>query len=190
LRIISSHSFADRGDDFYPSPIEAVRSLIACEGESIPEVIWEPACGDGAIVRPLEDTGRYVHATDLVDYGAGYQGGIDYLQTPLPYPLIEGLVTNPPYKLATKFVAKAVTEVRYSAWLLRLNFLESIKRLEFFRHNPPARVWVSSRRLPMMHRHGWTGPKSTSNTTYAWFVWDEGMGPHTKVDWFDWAEHS
>jgi hypothetical protein len=188
LRVNSTHSLADRGDDFYPSPIEAVKSLIAIEHERLPSVIWEPACGDGAIVKPLEDAGHYVIATDLVDYGGGYEGDVDYLSAG-PHPLVEGIVTNPPYKLATEFVQKAVAEVPYSAWLLRLNFLESIKRLTFFRQTPPARVWVSSRRLPMMHRHGWDGPKSTSNMTYAWFVFEKDAR-ETKIGWFDWAEHS
>ena len=39
--------------------------------------------------------------------------------------------------------------------MLRTNFVESVSRLPFFRCSPPTRMWVSSRRLPMMHRFGW-----------------------------------
>ena len=37
---------------------------------------------------------------------------------------------------------------------------------------PPARVHVLSRRLPMMHRDGWDGPKASSQMNTAWFVWE------------------
>jgi len=48
------------------------------------------------------------------------------------------------------------------------------------------RVWISSRRLPMMHRHGWQGPRASSNTCFAWFVWDERSEQKRIIDWFDW----
>ena len=102
-------------------------------------------------------------------------------------PGVGGIITNPPFKLATEFVEKAVREVPYSAWLLRLNFLEGVKRMAFFKAHPPARVWVSSRRLPMMHRDSWDGPESTSNTCHAWFVFDRAE-PGTVVGWFDHME--
>ena len=51
MRINSSCSYNERGLDAYWTPVEAVKSLIAIE--SLPTHIWEPACGDGAIVKPL-----------------------------------------------------------------------------------------------------------------------------------------
>ena len=153
----------------------------------MPRTIWEPAAGDGAIVRPLEESGRTVIAADLVDRGAGYRSGADYLLEPVPAEA-QGIVTNPPYKLALPFVQKALSDVPYSAWLLRINFLESTRRLPFFRQHPPARVWVSSRRLPMMHRGGWDGPTAPSNMCFAWFVF-ERHATIAELGWFDWQEH-
>jgi hypothetical protein len=74
------------------------------------------------------------------------------------------------------------------ALLLRTNFLESTARLPFFRAHPPARVWISSRRLAMMHRHGWTGPTAPSNTCYGWFIWDASDARKCTFSggWFDW----
>jgi hypothetical protein len=57
-----------------------------------------------------------------------------------------------------------------------------------FRGNPPARVHISSRRLPMMHRHGWTGKKAGSNTCHAWFIWDQDSSDRGQMFWFDWKE--
>lgn len=188
MRIQSSHDHAARGLDAYFSPPEAVFSLLGVEDEHLPRSIWEPAAGDGAIVLPFKAAGFKVVASDLVDYGLeGCKSGVDYLKA-IPAAGVEGVVTNPPYKLAMKFAEKAIAEVPYLALLLRTNFLESTARLPFFRKHQPARIWISSRRLPMMHRHGWTGPRAPSNTCFAWFIWDERSKQKRTVDWFDWKQ--
>lgn len=152
----------------------------------MPRRLWEPAAGDGAIVQPLRAGGFDVVATDIADYGEeSITPGVDYLKEALP-PGVEGIVTNPPYRRAVEFARKALGEVPYLALLLRTNFLESTGRLPFFRKHPPARVWVSSRRLPMMHRHGWAGPTAPSNTCFAWFVWDRSAAEKGVIGWFDW----
>jgi hypothetical protein len=165
-----------------------VISFINIESGNIPKCIWEPAAGEGAIVRSLEEAGFKVIASDIADYGlTGCRVGIDYLSA-RPVPDVQGIVTNPPYRLAMRFAEKALAEVGYLALLLRTNFLESTSRLRFFRDNPPSRIWISSRRLPMMHRHGWKGPRAPSNTCFAWFIWDSRSMQERVVDWFDWKE--
>lgn len=186
MRIQSSHCHADRALDAYFSPAEAVISLLHIESGHIPKCIWEPAAGDGAIVRPFESAGYTVVASDIADYGlAGCKTGVDYLGAAAEAG-VEGIVTNPPYKLAIKFAEKAISEVPYLALLLRTNFLESTARLPFFRRHQPARIWISSRRLPMMHRYGWDGPRAPSNTCFAWFIWDASAEQKCILDWFDW----
>jgi hypothetical protein len=171
VRIQSSADFSTRGLDAYFTPPEAVLSLIILEGDRLPRRILEPAAGDGAIVNPLLASGRFVVASDIFDYGAGYEV-LDYLvASPLAY--IEGLVTNPPYKLAEAFAAKAIKEVPYVALLVRTNWLiEGFKRGKWLDLHEPTRVWMSAQRLPMMHRHQWTGKKTTSNTPYSWAIWE------------------
>jgi hypothetical protein len=188
VRIQSSHHHGDRGLDAYFSPPEAVISLLHIEADYLPRRIWEPAAGDGAIVRPLEAAGFTVIASDIADYGLrGCQSGINYLTTKAR-PDVDGIITNPPYKLAMRFAERALEEVPYLALLLRTNFLESTARLPFFRKFQPARIWISSRRLPMMHRYGWQGPRAPSNTCFAWFVWDARSEQKRIVDWFDWKQ--
>lgn len=185
MRINSTHTHSDRGLDFYPTPACAIEALIRIERARIPRTIWEPACGDGAIARPLSAAGYEVIATDIVDRGYGV-AGVDYLKTAAPHG-VDGIITNPPYRMAQEFLAKAIKDAPYSAWLLRMNFVESLSRLPFFRATPPARILVSSRRLPMMHRDGWTGKKSTSNQCHAWFVFERGA-TQSETRWFDWKE--
>jgi hypothetical protein len=40
-------------DDFYPTPPEPTRALLAVEGQRLRQLgaVWEPACGDGAMAR-------------------------------------------------------------------------------------------------------------------------------------------
>jgi len=178
------HSFEARGDDFYASPPEALWGLLAAEGGWLPQFIWEPACGDGGLVRPLRAAGYQVEATDLVDRGCPEgRGGIDFLEAWLPPVVGCGVVTNPPYRLATEFVDHALGLSSYVAMLLRLQFLESERRHGLFQRWPLSAVHVFSARLPMMHRAGWDGPKASSPTAFAWFVFDDRRGRERRVSW-------
>ena len=74
MRIQSTHTSDERGLDAYFTCPEAIETLILLEGDRIPQRIWEPAAGDGAIVLPLRATGRTVLASDIpitVCRGAG-----------------------------------------------------------------------------------------------------------------------
>jgi len=177
---------AVRGHDFYPTPIEAIKALIKVERRHLPNHIWEPAAGDGAIADPLADAGFTVSTSDIVDRGRGYVLS-DYLTSKVPEGAC-GIVTNPPFNLLNEFIEKALNDVPYSAWLCRINVLESVRRLPLFRSTPPARIWVSSRRLPMMHRGDWEGRRTSSNMCFCWAVWDSSHDGKTEVDWFDWLE--
>jgi hypothetical protein len=187
MRIQSRNSYDDGLDglDPYFTCLEAIASLIVLEGDRLPHCLWEPAAGDGAIVRPLRQTGRIVIASDIHDYGLPGCGIYDYL-TAAPPPGIEGIVTNPPYKGARQFAEKAISEVGYVALLVRSNFdVEGVARMRFRALHPPTRIWRSARRLPMMHRYGWNGPRAPSNTPHCWLIWERGAPRRFPQD-FDW----
>ncbi|UXN70923.1 hypothetical protein N8A98_06970 [Devosia neptuniae] len=187
---VGSHSHADRGDDFYPTPPEAVASLLAIERKWLPGgIVWEPACGDGAIVLPLRAAGFRVRADDLVDRGCPDSCVADFLKQKETPPHITSVITNPPFRLAREFVDTALEHAPYVAMLLRLAFLEGGARKPWFQSGSLARVHVSSRRLPMMHRAGWTGPKAGSAVCHAWFVWDKRHEGRPDIQWFDWKDH-
>ena len=184
LQINTTRSKAERGLDAYFTPPAPIWSLLALE--TVPHCIWEPAAGDGAIVRVLEAAGHLVIASDIADYGAGYPLA-GYLTAPVP-PGVQGQVTNPPFGIAQKWVEKALGEVPFVALLLRLNFLQAVERTAFFRATPPARVWVSMRRIAM-HEHKWDGKKVSPNQSHAWMIWDAGAERTNQLDYFDWADH-
>lgn len=186
MLIQSTHNGVDGGADAYWTPYEATESLLKLENFS-GKIVWEPAAGDGAILRVLEEKGVSCYGSDLYDYGNPFiKSGLDYLKVNILG--ANAIVTNPPSKLALPFAQKAICEVPFVAFLLRTNWLESTTRLSFFRQHPPSRVWISSRRLPMIHRLGWDGPEVPSNICHAWFVWDAGAAKETRLGWFDWSE--
>ena len=175
------HRLAERGDDVYETPGEAVLSLL--EVERLPDSIWEPCCGSGAIVKVLREAGHRVLATDLVDFGcADSTSRIDFLLEQRAPDGIEDIVTNCPFKLADQFVAHALELVPRVTMLLRLAFFESERRSAILDGGNLARVHVFKNRVPMMHRRGWTGPRATSSIPFAWFCWDRNHTGPTTID--------
>jgi hypothetical protein len=179
------HALADRGLDAYMSPPEATWGLLAAEHKHMPLRIWEPACGDGAMVRPLRAAGFKVFASDIVDRGCPdlFLPNVDFLKEKAAPDWCGGIITNPPYADAEAFIDKALSFVPYAAFLLRLAFLESEKRRPSFGCWPLAAVHVFSSRLPRMHREGWDGPRTTSGVAYAWFVFDKRRAGHARIGW-------
>ena len=184
---------ADRRDDLYETPPEAVRALLSVE-QIPPGAIWEPACGPGAIAHALRSVGHRVYATDLVDYGSTDQDAsrVDFLlEQQAPDFYIGSIITNPPFKLAAEFVAHALLLCPRVFMLLRLAFLESERRTGILDSGWLRRVYVFRNRLPMMHRAGWNGPRASSAMAFAWFVWDSTNPGPTELRRISWkAERS
>src|SRR5262245_29643349 len=164
-----AHALSERGNDLYETPECAVEALLAVE--NLPGRIWEPACGPGAIVRVLRRHGHLVLATDLMDYARPDQDAArrDFLLDHRLPACIEAILTNPPYKNADAFVAHAISLCPKVYMLLRLAFLESQRRSSILDSGKLARVYIFKNRLPMMHRHGWQGPRASSAIPFAWF---------------------
>lgn len=130
----------------------------------------------------MKQHGYIVVSTDIIDRGYGCaftfwkQDFLSYEDTNVECDII----TNPPYKLAQEFVEKAldlVEDGRKVAMLLKLTFLEGIKRNKLFKENPPKKVWVFSKRIKCA-KNGEFEKYPSSAIAYAWFVWEKGYkGP-------------
>lgn len=171
--------FADlNGPDFFPTPAWATHALI--ENEAFEGEIWESACGDGAMSKVLEKTGRPVRSSDLYERGYG-EAGIDFLASDQ---IADNIVTNPPYNAAEAFVRNGVRLSRRKfALLLRLAFLEGANRANtIFAETPPSRVWVFSERITFYPAGAVR--QGSGTTAYAWFVWDKDAPSGTELKWF------
>lgn len=161
-------------NDFYPTPPEATRALL--DRETFTGLTWEPACGDGAICRVLDEYDLPYMATDLIDRGFG-QGGSDFFTTDM---CARNIITNPPYTLAEKFIWRSLDRTTGKvAMLCKLAFLEGAKRRKLFETTPLKSVYVFSKRLSM-YRNGEKGSYSSGMIAYCWLVWDhDHRGPAT-----------
>ena len=162
--------------DFYPTPDYATEQLLereCFEGG----VIWECACGNGAISKILKAKDYKVFSTDLVDRGYGEVRDLDFLdEIPFCYNA-EHIITNPPYKHAKLFVEKALSLTTGKvAMLLRLAFLESKDRYELFQTTPLKTVYVFSKRLTM-------AANGSAMIPFAWFVWEHGYTGKPQIEW-------
>lgn len=172
--------------DYYATPPIAVEKLL--EVENFDHYIWEPACGEGHISEVLKAHGYDVSSSDLIDRGYGDQ--YDFLKHN-DYLYDEDIITNPPYKYALEFVDKAlnsISEGQKVAMLLKLQFLESKDRAEFFKENPPRKVWIFADRIAcaingdfdaVMTKTG----KFKSAQCFAWFIWINGYKGPTELGW-------
>jgi hypothetical protein len=166
------HAHAVRGNDLYETPPEAVHALL--RHERLPKVIWEPAAGRGAISRELETAGHNVFSSDLCAYDGrepNIRTGIDFLETRyLGNRRFSTIVTNPPYKIADKFVRHGLKLGCKVIVLQRLMAIEGAGRSDLMDKHC-VRIWAGIERLPMMHRDGWQGKKlAVAGVPFAWFV--------------------
>lgn len=170
--------FADlEGPDYFPTPEWATHALI--DNERFEGEIWEPACGDGAMSRVLEQTGCPVFSTDLFDRGYG-EAGVDFLKA---VRVSDNIITNPPYNSAEEFVKTGLAQSRRKmALLLRLAFVEGANRQRtIFAKMPPTRIWVFSERITFYPAGA--VQKGSGTTAYAWFVWDKMDIGKSEMKW-------
>lgn len=178
----SNHTAHERQvHDYYATEPKATEYLLQLE--SLDKDIWECACGGGHMSSVLKERGHNVRCTDLVDYGHGEV--VDFLTSHEKW--YGDIVTNPPYKNALQFVQHALDSVEVGhkvCMFLKVTFLEGKARRDFFRDNPPCRIWVSSSRLKCAINGDFENLGSSA-TAYAWFVWIKGYKGETIVKWFN-----
>jgi hypothetical protein len=174
-------------DDFYRTPAEAVRALLAVE--QFPTTIWEPACGDGAISRVLAEAGHTVISADLIDRGFG-NGGIDFLAE--TERRADCIITNPPFGIDDEFALHALAlGVTKIALLARLTWLEGTDRYSrLFSHKQLARVWVFSARQTLWRGDDAAAESDGGMTAYAWFVFERDHSGPWIGDWLTAEEDS
>jgi hypothetical protein len=200
----------DAFDDF-PTPMWATRACLEWlrrAGHDLSDaVVREPCANRGFMVVPLEEVCGSVVASDIFDYGVGFDVD-DYLFGPLPS-LVDWTFINPPFVLAAEFVHRAIGSSRQGvAVFCRSAFTEGGERYhELFSVSPPSVILQFSERVVIhrsaMRRAGdryWDQSanegegryrNAASATAYCWMLWLPGDAP--ALPWrsgFDWIPPS
>ena len=177
----SNHSKLEREEnDYYATEPKAVELLLEKEKFSIN--LLEPSCGEGHISKVLSEHGYNVTSSDLISRGFGNT------QDFFDYKYFNGnIITNPPYKVALDFVKHSleiIPDGNKVAMFLKLQFLEGKARKEFYKTNPPKKIYVASGRLNCA-KNGEFEKYPSSAVAYAWFVWEKGYQGKPEIDWIN-----
>lgn len=171
--------------NFYPTPGWVTRALMTHAwglDDYVRLRIWEPACGDGAMVDEFKQWGYKVFGTDLRGHHS-----VDFLSDDVGMPRRQcnAIITNPPYQrdVTERFIRKALALMEpvngLVAMLLRVDFDSAVTRQDIFKDHP---AW--GEKLVLLKRIKWfdDGNKNGPSENHAWFVWDwrrkdEGLSP-------------
>lgn len=176
-------------DDFYPTPPEVTRALLAVEGDVIRRaaapaggLVWEAAAGDGAMAREVMAHGFDVHASDIVDRGCGAEIA-DFLA--IRQRRADVLITNPPYNLINARDGKGrwLTHAldlgcTYVALFLNWEWPAAAGLAPILERHPVSRAYVCRWKVDF------TG-KGAPPQRNGWFIWDAAWKGETALRFLD-----
>lgn len=182
--MLSSLGYDREANDAYYEPMWCDERLF--EFLSLPHgtKVWDCACGTGTIVEAAKHAGLRAIGTDIVqrwhDGTKGY-GRLDFLEHP-GLTGVEAIVSNPPYKHAQAFAAKALTLAPVVAMLLPTIWVQGKARSQWLQETPLK--WM----LPLVPRPsmppiGSDVPPGGGKVDYSWFVWEQGYVWSPIVEW-------
>lgn len=176
-------------EDFYATdPYAIVKMSEMFKKIGVSNQVWECACGNGCMSKPLQDLGYEVLSTDLVDRGFGEVE--DFLTSDRRWG--GDIITNPPFKLAEEFIKKSMKILNHgqkALFLLKIQFLETIKRAQLFKKCGLKHVIVNSDRICCamngdfdMYFKKRNGRYVGGTQLYAWFVFEKGFVGKSTID--------
>lgn len=189
--------------DYFPTPPWATRALcekLMTKSPLTKLTVWEPACGEGHMARPLSEYFGRVYASDVFDYADTFPEQDDIcdflcewdhpaLFQPQPDHAVDRsrpadwVITNPPFRLGEDFIRTALRRATTGvAVFVRTSFLEGIERhRSLFTQSPPSLVLQFAERVPLVK--GRLDKEASSATSYCWIVWEKAAGDRTHFDW-------
>ena len=188
-------------NDFYATNPKAVEMLLekyTFKGKRL----LEPCVGEGHIIQGLDN---YLHnnlngisvndilditTLDICDRGCPNTIVTDFLtwDTNDKYDII---ISNPPFSLAEEFCRKGLSLLDINgqmAMFLKIQFLEGVKRKEFFEKYPPKYIYVFRNRMATWNNGQPLDPNGKRWATtmcHAWFVWEKDNKEEPIVRWLD-----
>lgn len=166
--------------DFYQTPTWAIEKLL--EKETFTKYILEPCSWAWAISQVLERRWYEVLSQDIRrDEWVYWSKWVDFFDCIKMWSV--DIITNPPYKYAQEFIEKALKITDWKVvMLLKLSFLESVWRYDFFKSTPLKKVYVFCKRVNMYPE--WIEkPKNSWTIAYAWYVWEKWYEWEPIIDW-------
>jgi hypothetical protein len=174
-------------NDFYATNPKALGLFLKENSTILSSNIWECACGEGHLSDKLKEWNFNVKSSDLINRGYGEVQ--DFLKFQGEWS--GDILTNPPFKLAEKFVEKAMSilgDGKKLVLFLKIQFLEGQNRYKLFKKYPLKCVYVHSSRQQCCKNADFDKYNATTQC-YAWFVWEKGYNGITELKWLKETSH-
>ena len=167
-------------EDFYATDPKAISDLV--KFVNIEWVIWENACWEWNLSKELEKLTevKRVISTDLINRWY-WDWVIDFLKDVDIGIECDWIITNPPYKHWKEWIEKSLEYSDNVAVLMKLVFLESVDRYEFFKKSWLKQVLVYSKRLWVYKDNIKT--KNSWLVAYSWFIFEKWYKDKPTIDW-------
>jgi hypothetical protein len=189
------YSQVDRGqrnkNDNYQTPYKLTEALFENEYFSKKKEVLEPACGDGAIVKILNEKFRYINI-----FAGDKKTGFDFLEM-CEAKIFDYIITNPPFTLANQFILKAkkICKIKF-AFLMKLNYLQGQWRYEnIFSIKdkfPLVRIYIFTRMPTLKDTIREDGKYETGMQAMAWYIWEKQKHETLSIpiiSWIDSKDH-
>ena len=159
--------------DRYNTPEYAVKLICGEIDWSNVMTFYEPCRGKDHIWNVVKIRRGY----SLKMFWSEIDRGRDYLKGKKWQ--VDLTLTNPPFSLAREFIDQARSHSSVTVMLLRLNYLGSQKRREWWQNQEPDYIFALSERPCFEKKKSKRTGKlliSTDATEYGWFVWVNYVG--------------
>ncbi len=166
--------------DYYATHPSVVRDILRLE--TFHHNVLEPCCGGGYMAEEIKKAGYEVYAYDIVDRGYGRQA--DFLTNDWEIGKMD-VITNPPYTSVVDFIRKSLEICKDKvAILMPLRYLSSWERYDFYKENPPCRVYVYTNRICIAKNGKFEDfDKGQNLEIFAWYIWQRGYKGDTILRW-------
>ena len=174
--------------DYYVTPVKDIITFLGALDEEVSLDIWDKTildpCAGGdpshdmsypkALMEyyAIPDDWNGIKTIDIREDSFA-ETKCNYIETKLDYkPFL--IISNPPFNQAMEFIKKALDDVEdggYVAMLLRLNFLETKARKDFFDNYMPTWIFVHHKRM------SFTDAGGTDSVAYCHMVWKKDDYP-------------
>lgn len=157
----SQDVYKPKGYDLCQTPPYALTPLLPHLFRSGFKIIWEPAAGEGYLVKALESKGFYVVESDV-------QTGQNFFDFE-PVQSWQCLVTNPPYSIKYKWIRRCYELGNPFALLMPVETLGAQTGQKMFDEFGLDVILLNRRVDFKMPNKGWSG--GGAQFPVAWFTW-------------------
>jgi hypothetical protein len=171
--------------DFYETPQKLTECLLKHWQPDENDTILEPCGGHGAISRIFEKRGFSVITNDIdLDKPADYHLDVSIASNWKQLPIVDWVVTNPPFKKAPAIIPCAYEKAQKGVIaLLRLSYLEPTRNRQDWLKTHPLSLLISLNPRPQFRQD----TKSTDSATVCWYIWPKNYKGDTTIKYeTDW----